>query len=62
MTFDEYKKEQLKDPEFAKAYDEIQPELNIIRANIQEGISQNLTQHELSERTGIDQGVSGKMA
>ena len=62
MTFDEYKKEQLKDPEFAKAYDEIQPEMNIIRAIIQEGISQNLTQHELSERTGIDQGVSGKMA
>ena len=61
MTFDEYKKEQLKDPEFAKAYDEIQPEMNIIRAIIQARTSQNLTQHELSERTGIAQGEISKL-
>lgn len=61
MTFDEYKAGQLKNPEFAKAYEEIQPEMNIIRAMIDARTSQNLTQHELSERTGIAQGEISKL-
>lgn len=43
------------DPEFAKAYDEMQPEFNIIRAIIDARTTNNLTQKELAERTGIAQ-------
>lgn len=55
MTLKEYKQEKMKDPAFSKAYSEIQPEMNVIRAMIDARISQNLTQKELSERTGISQ-------
>ena len=55
MTLDDFMTDQMKDPEFAKAYEEIQPEMNVIRAMIDARVSQNLTQKELSERTGIAQ-------
>jgi len=32
MTLDDFMKDQMKDPEFAKAYEEIQPEMSVIRA------------------------------
>ena len=55
MTLKEYKEKKMQDPEFAKAYEEIQPELSVIRAMIDARISQNLTQKQLAERTGIAQ-------
>lgn len=55
MTLKEYKTEKLKNPEFSKAYDEMQPEMNVIRAIIDARISQNITQKELADRTGIAQ-------
>ena len=55
MTLKEYKAKKMQDPEFSKVYEEIQPEMNIIRAIIDARTSQNLTQKELSERTGIAQ-------
>ena len=36
--------EQLQDPEFKKEWDDIQPEIDVIRAMIDTRISQNLTQ------------------
>ena len=39
----------------SKAYDEIQPEMNVIRAMIEARTSQNLTQKQLAEKTGIAQ-------
>ena len=54
-TLKEYKAECMKDPEFAKAYEEMQPEFKIIRALIDARTLSNLTQKELSERTGIAQ-------
>ena len=51
----QFKAECMRDPEFAKAYEEMQPEFNIIRAIIDARISNNLTQKELAERTGIAQ-------
>lgn len=35
MKFDDYLQEQLKDPEFKKEWDAIQPEMNTIRAEIE---------------------------
>ena len=55
MKLQDYKKEKMKDAAFAKAYDEIQPEMNVIRAMIEARTSQNLTQKQLAERTGIAQ-------
>ena len=55
MTLQDYKKEKMKEPAFAKAYEEIQPELNVIRAMIEARTSQNLTQKQLAEKTGIAQ-------
>ena len=53
--------EQLKDPEFKKEWDDIQPEMDVIRAMIDNRIAQNLTQKELAERTGINQADISKL-
>ena len=50
--------EQLKDEEFRKEYEAIQPEMDVIRAIVDARTSQNLTQKELAERTGINQAES----
>lgn len=55
MTLQEYKKQKMQDPDFAAAYEEIQPEMDIVRAIIDARISLNMTQKELAERTGINQ-------
>ena len=60
-TLKEFKEEQLKNPEFVKEYEAIQPEMNIIRAMVDARISQNLTQKELAERTGINQADISKL-
>ena len=57
----EYLDEQLKDPEFAREYEEIRPEMDIIRALVDARNSQNLTQSELSKRTGINQADISKI-
>ena len=54
ICLQEYKNEKMKAPDFAKDYEEIQPEINVIRAIIEARTSQNLTQKELSIRTGSD--------
>ena len=55
MNLNEYKKTKMNDPAFAKAYEEIQPEMNVIRAMIEARTSQHLTQKQLAEKTGIAQ-------
>lgn len=54
-TFNDMLSEQLKDEEFKKEYDAIQPEMDVVRAIVDARISQNLTQKQLAERTGINQ-------
>ena len=55
MKLKDYKEKMMQDPEFVKAYEEIQPDMNVIRAMIEARTSLHLTQKELSERTGIAQ-------
>ena len=55
MKLNDYLEKKMQDPAFAEAYDEVQPELNVIRAIIDARTSKNMTQKELSERTGIAQ-------
>ncbi len=61
MKFDDYLQEQLKDPNFKKEWDDIQPEMDVIRAMIDARIEQNLTQKELATRTGINQADISKL-
>ena len=61
MKFDDYLQEQLKNPDFKKEWDDIQPEMDVIRAMIDARIEQNLTQKELAARTGIDQADISKL-
>lgn len=51
----------MKDPAFAAAYEEIQPEMAIIQAIIDARESCHMTQKELSERTGIAQTEISKL-
>ena len=60
-TLKQFKEEQLQNPEIAKAYQEIQPELDVIRAIVNARTSQNMTQKELAERTGINQADISKL-
>ena len=60
-TLQELKKEQMKNPEFVKEYDAIQPEMDVIRAIVDARTSQNITQKELAEKTGINQADISKL-
>lgn len=59
--FQELLQEQLKKPDFKKEWDDIQPEMDVIRAMIDARIEQNLTQKELATRTGINQADISKL-
>lgn len=59
--FDDFLKEQLKDPEFKKEYDALEPEFTIIQAIINARKLSGLTQKQLSEKTGIAQGDISKL-
>jgi len=59
--FNDYREEQLRDEEFRKEYDNMQPEFDIIRAIVNARTSKNLTQKELAERTGINQADISKL-
>lgn len=61
MKFDDYLQGQLENPDFKKEWDDIQPEMDVIRAMIDARIEQNLTQKELAARTGIDQSDISKL-
>ena len=54
-SYKEYKEKALSNPEVREEYDALQPEYDLIQAMIDARISQNITQKELSDRTGITQ-------
>lgn len=60
-ALNKYVDEQLKNPEFKKEYDNLQPEFDVIRAIVDARISQNLTQKQLAEKTGINQADISKI-
>lgn len=59
--FKDFLDEQLENPDFKKEWEDIQPEMDVIRAIVDARISQNLTQKELAERTGINQADISKL-
>ncbi|NJE33578.1 helix-turn-helix domain-containing protein [Megasphaera sp. SW808] len=60
-SFEDDLKESLKNPEFKKAYDELEPEFMFIQALIDARREQGMTQKELAKRTGIDQSDISKI-
>lgn len=59
--FKDFLNEQLKDEEFRKEYEALEPEFAAIQAMIDARKLKGLTQKELSERTGIAQGDISKL-
>jgi transcriptional regulator with XRE-family HTH domain len=59
--FNEYLKEQLKDPEFRAEYEALEPEFAIIQAMVEARKQAGVSQSELSKRTGIAQGDISKL-
>ena len=57
----DYINEQLKDPEFKKEWDNLEPEMEVVRALIKARTAQNLTQKDLAEKTGINQANISKL-
>ena len=60
-NFNELLAEQLKDPEFKKEYDALEPEFEIKRAMIDARKSKGMTQKELASLSGITQGDISKL-
>ena len=60
-TFDDMLAKQLQNEDFRREYGAIQPEMDVIRAIVEARTSQNLTQKELAERTGINQADISKL-
>lgn len=60
-TLNEFINQQMENPEFKKEYEALQPEMDVIRAIVDARVSQNLTQKELAERTGINQADISKL-
>ena len=59
--FKDFLDEQLENPDFKKEWEDIQPEMDVIRAIVDARTSQNLTQKELATRTGINQADISKL-
>ena len=49
-SFNEFFNEQLENPEFKTEWDDIQPEMDVIRAMVEARVSQNITQKEKEGR------------
>lgn len=60
-NLDTFVDEQMKNPEFRTEYEKVQPEMDVIKALVDARISQNLTQQQLAQRTGINQADISKL-
>ena len=54
-SYRDYKEKALQNPEVKEEYDALEPEYDIIQEMISARVDQNITQKELSARTGITQ-------
>ena len=54
-SYKDYKKRALQNPEVKAEHDSLQPEYDIIQAMIDARVQQNMTQKDLSAKTGITQ-------
>ena len=60
-SFEEHLKEQLKDPEFKKAWDEIEIESSIAEGIIGKRIEKNISQRDLAKKINSTQAVISRI-
>ena len=60
-NFNDFLAEQMKDDDFRREYEALEPEFTIMQAMIDARNAEGLTQKELSERSGIAQGDISKL-
>lgn len=51
----------MKNPDFVREYEAIEPEMEVIRAIVEARTSQNMTQKELAEKIGMNQADISKL-
>lgn len=56
-----YLNQQLKNKEFKKEWDNLQPDMELIRTIVKARVDKNITQKELSIKTGINQADISKI-
>lgn len=61
QTHDEVMAELLKEPEFRKAYNELQPEYELKKAIVKARVEEGITQAELAKRMGVKQPAVARM-
>lgn len=60
-TFDEYLAEKMKDPEFAREWERLEPEYAVINAILDAEQELGLTQSEFAERCGMKQSALSRL-
>jgi ribosome-binding protein aMBF1 (putative translation factor) len=61
VSFSEFKKEALKDPEVKAEYDRLGPEYEIINALIKKRLSKKISQKELAAKMGTKQSALSRL-
>lgn len=60
-NFDDFLEEQLKNPEFKKEWDALEPEFAIIQAMIDARKATGLTKKQLAEKSGLNQASISRL-
>ena len=61
MTFEDYKREQLKNPDFKQAYDDLEPEYQLIKELINYRNENKISQQKFAELVGMDRADVSKL-
>lgn len=61
ITWKQFRKELMADPEVKKAYEDLQPEFAIVQAIIDARVKKKISQEELARRMGTGQAVISRL-
>ncbi|MFA7301361.1 MAG: helix-turn-helix transcriptional regulator [Candidatus Shapirobacteria bacterium] len=61
LTFDQYFKNSLKDPEFKKLWEESKPKYDLSRQIIKKRLEKKMSQSELAKKSGTTQAVISRL-
>ncbi len=61
QTFEDFKRESLKDPELKREYDKLGPEFELINKIIEARIHKKLTQKDIADRMGTKQSALARL-
>lgn len=61
LTFDQYFKNSLKDPEFKKLWEESEPKYQLSRQIIKKRLKKKMSQGELAKKSGTTQAVISRL-